>query len=895
MVVWTSLINSKLSNSKGLCLRISDLILSTKPRITALEKNNLMESGMNSLEKKNIYFVDIIPDIHYGLGIKLDEKDVENDDGESEDSLPIAKFKTIYISSFKKHPITKEAMAAELSGMVNIGDELVSINDIQCFRSTMSFIVPTVRKVLQSTSPGQSVRMTLLRKTMLFPSDVDSICDNDATVRRLRQSIDQIKSRTFSSMKIWQEKIQEKFPIDKDETVIAMDYFPFWKLNTRNGTKHLTLLFIFLYRVPDKFQNEVYIKLYSAVANFPANLHEFLSLDFETIIAAPTTFHGKSPTISIDDPSAIDNIQLFAKDESDTMNPAAGLLLKVDVLHTKRNYIAASFVLHGDNAPTDINTFQFQLELCSKNRISFDRKFILSGAETNKWSSSMEVTSHLKCNQTLSMLQSRYFRDEDDDDNDNDISRTNALLEQNPLLLNSIFVSSVEMSHQSKHLLHIISALQCPQFNAVLANTADEVRMNNNLAIRLTKVLQQLLALSSKQAAIESRISILPAATTLSGEVNEDKCGYSFPQNSLAQLYHDYHDKLTSCINNISVYFIVQTLEGKPIFYKSKNFSMTIGHYRYTPFALLTVYLLTNSIYQMLVVYEKLVENDGQTTSTAPKQSTNKGIESSLVTTCVSPLSQLFTLISASDSYTITLLWDFMFQSSWLRVLSMLKITLYSKTMDLTNLKQITKKFNKKVKVQTVGVVNGDNDEDEEEDEEDDYPDQQRNFASDLQGKSKEKVKKIYRNVLSTNQIVNLLFSKSQKQIFDMTLGYIYNPLNVNNESSGTESSTNIQQIKLLQAMGYQLFQTSHSFHSLNMTNSGIVSTEEKDRWDEFHDTFASPDIDILTYASNLKMSFWLLDLSPLLEAIHSYALQQYKTTKSSMKVSIHQCHRFPL
>jgi hypothetical protein len=102
------------------------------------------------------YDVSIAPDPDHGLGLRLESLD----DGDP-----------AIAGSFKKNPITGSDLPAERTGLITVGDELVSANGVNLEDKTFDEIINTVREFGASSSPGNPIRMRFRRKKKLDRKD----------------------------------------------------------------------------------------------------------------------------------------------------------------------------------------------------------------------------------------------------------------------------------------------------------------------------------------------------------------------------------------------------------------------------------------------------------------------------------------------------------------------------------------------------------------------------------------------------------------------------------------------------------------------------------------------------------------------------------------------------
>lgn len=94
------------------------------------------EEGVNDRE----YEVMITPDADFGIGLRLEAQ---------LDGMPSI------AGSFKKHPISGGKLPAERTGMISLGDELLSVNGVSLEGIPFDDIIGTVREVGSDTTPGE--------------------------------------------------------------------------------------------------------------------------------------------------------------------------------------------------------------------------------------------------------------------------------------------------------------------------------------------------------------------------------------------------------------------------------------------------------------------------------------------------------------------------------------------------------------------------------------------------------------------------------------------------------------------------------------------------------------------------------------------------------------------
>jgi hypothetical protein len=121
------------------------------------------------------YDVLITPHPEYGLGLRLEAKS----DGEP-----------AIAGSFKRHPLTGESLPAEKTGMVTLGDEIVSADGVSLVGKPFDDIIATVRD-LGASSSGQPMRLTFRRK-MLNVSPPPPLHRKGSPISPSRRTVEEI-------------------------------------------------------------------------------------------------------------------------------------------------------------------------------------------------------------------------------------------------------------------------------------------------------------------------------------------------------------------------------------------------------------------------------------------------------------------------------------------------------------------------------------------------------------------------------------------------------------------------------------------------------------------------------------------------------------------------------
>jgi hypothetical protein len=123
------------------------------------------------------YDVNVTPHPDFGLGLRLESP---------MDGLPAV------AGSFKKHPLNGGMLPAEKTGMIILGDEVLSVNGVSLEHTTFDDIIATVRHVGAEAGPGQPLALRFrpashLRRHESFntrPLDIAVSAESEATSGR---------------------------------------------------------------------------------------------------------------------------------------------------------------------------------------------------------------------------------------------------------------------------------------------------------------------------------------------------------------------------------------------------------------------------------------------------------------------------------------------------------------------------------------------------------------------------------------------------------------------------------------------------------------------------------------------------------------------------------------
>lgn len=112
---------------------------------TELYETAIAETGSDDEEtRRQEYDVLVIPHPDFGLGLRLESP---------MDGLPAI------AGSFKKNPLNDGMLPAEKTGIIQLGDELLSVNGVSLENMTFDDIIATVRNVGAEAGPGEPLKM----------------------------------------------------------------------------------------------------------------------------------------------------------------------------------------------------------------------------------------------------------------------------------------------------------------------------------------------------------------------------------------------------------------------------------------------------------------------------------------------------------------------------------------------------------------------------------------------------------------------------------------------------------------------------------------------------------------------------------------------------------------
>ena len=179
------------------------------------------------------YEVPITPDPEYGLGLRLEVQ---------VDGSPAT------AGSFKRHPLNGDILPAEKTGMICLGDELVSAGGVSLDNKSFDDIISTVRDLGAECGPGNPMRLVFRRKVRLQRLQSRM---SDSTSRRTFEEIIGIKSsataeenggaKSYDGTKTDENELPS--PEIHDSSVVAIFSDVFERVQLSGGSTSSSLFF----------------------------------------------------------------------------------------------------------------------------------------------------------------------------------------------------------------------------------------------------------------------------------------------------------------------------------------------------------------------------------------------------------------------------------------------------------------------------------------------------------------------------------------------------------------------------------------------------------------------------------------------------------------------------
>jgi hypothetical protein len=119
---------------------VDDSLLDASP----LKRENENKNENKEEENEEVFEVEIVPDLNFGLGLRLDNQRDR-----------------IFINNFKRHPLSNAPMSVEASGRVHVGDELMAVEAQPLRGKTLAEVVTIIRNILTELG-GEGAAITLL-------------------------------------------------------------------------------------------------------------------------------------------------------------------------------------------------------------------------------------------------------------------------------------------------------------------------------------------------------------------------------------------------------------------------------------------------------------------------------------------------------------------------------------------------------------------------------------------------------------------------------------------------------------------------------------------------------------------------------------------------------------
>jgi hypothetical protein len=220
------------------------------------------------------------------------------------------------------------------------------------------------------------------------------------------------------------------------------------------------------------------------------------------------------------------------------------------------------------------------------------------------------------------------------------------------------------------------------------------------------------------------------------------------------------------------------------------------------------------------------------------------------------------------DRYALTSIWEALLQQCWIDIVDTAALALERVKPDIFKKKSTT--------------VDSDNEGEQGEGSGGGGVDFTLDYSKTL--KAKMNLEPPNHTIISSIQAANMLFSTAQHELFDAFMGCVY---------TKEDLIENDLTRQFLINLGHETFNTSARAFVSSSSSSGVsisasgttggFGSRQGKEWD----VNCMAGIDILSYATDMKISFWLHDLTPLIDLIQRHTLRKFKLTKSSMEVRI--------
>jgi hypothetical protein len=780
-------------------------------------KNDIHSIPVEELESdlKLQYTVEIIPDVHYGLGMRLDEVK----------ALFNPQQLQIIVTSFKRHPITKEPLSAELSGAINLGDELIGINNFRFAGQPLSAVIPTIRTILSATSAEQTVQL-IFRKV--------ETCEPSSPVKQMSKSFskDKLQIQSPSSVPVADApgQLLFSFPIIYDypssevldfnvqaDRIISTDMLKFAdvfgdqvgriliaQLMVKNNSLQICCQVLNMIceehidRTVDKHHFSYTTRLVQS------------SMQYKQLSACPSVL------ISSCSASTVSFRQSSKKGYG-----KARIAIDVNISDGKTTYDTILML----SFPKSKEVSNIILEELKPKESTFlaeiDQNNIGPVVKLRPIANDMQL--YAKLYEAVSKL------------NDNNVFGPFTPVNSEKLQRDSDRRNSEKSKHEAHPMLLIARLLSSFIHSTVngLSSNADEINFDNTIAYR--DVIEVLLRLNPSYS-FDSSLVVIEDVNAVINRFKED---YGI-QKATCYL----HDKLFTFFHGHVMHYILQLaydIDHSATKVNTDDFvhDIVIGDNLASPTAFSISYTMIKAIEFILhpLLFNSPISSDIlNIIDTINKTTINNLTESRVLSHILGHICRILQM----DKFSELMLYELSIQNSWMHILHEVYKCLHDADPKLFTPKEM--------------LLHPDQDDENNGGGVDFSLDQSSSMQQDDRSNEKHLM-------LSGIQAANLFFSHSQSKIVKMFLHLSTGATIRSDSSSSPEQKLFEEYVRLF--VRFDTVDGSIFNETSNITNP----------------------VDVFGLAVDLKLSLWLHDIEPLFDSIYQYCLQTYKTKRSSMQV----------
>ena len=782
-----------------------------------------------------IFSVPIVPDLHFGLGLRLDQS--------SEDSSG-----KIVVTSFKRHPITKEPMAAELSGLIQIGDELVAIDESPYYRQPINTVIPAIRAILNSIPTGKEVILKFTRDISIHGSS-----GNQSTHHPFTLTSDDLGIPS-----------QGKSPLRRERSHGLIEAFESSRLGSSLHSAMRVIPVEDFYRLPiftcqSKYElccgGQCLGYLLASAKYFPGFVLILCSQERSLI-------RVKAMRVVVDnvaiDPEVISEYSLCSLNNNQLIGsnashnnigiPCTSSIHANIVLSPVREqfrcdagiWVQSVRIIFSNSTGNTLCTKYFVLDQFLMGDGTGRIKFYPQESpnlHTSVAQMKIATSPHVAFLRSFAMVRSNISSSED----------TSPLSPISPVGKNLITPPSAKsqnfclMMSGDASLTLEDDALEL--YGSLVSPFADK------MADKFHDILNRLLKCYRVHY---DEISDYPSSWSEIIAILKEG-------NGLFHISSYIHDKIQQFLKGNANDFALMHLYDLPLSSDGrkrcdnlkaaglveKESTLSIGDHLTSRSGLLGLYFVAHSIRILVSV---ILSCD---VSLVARTLAPPGVGSLTQVAALEMLqvneAQLQCLIMEKfmecckfDRYALTAIWESLLQQCWIDIVDTAALALENVKPDI-------------FKKRATAI------EDDAEGNEDGGVDFTLDYSKTFQTVGPQAPN---HTVISSIQAANMVLSGAQSELFDSFMGCVYTKEDLDNDLSR----------QFVINLGHENFNTGAR---------AFVSKQQEQIWDPN----CMAGIDILSYATDMKIGFWLHDLSPLIDLIHRHTLRKFKFTKSSMQV----------